>query len=212
MMDNRATLRLGLGVARVHWLFVVRHDLFCRQLGTTCMANNDESNSSSPFSFVFALGRFVGFGLLAVPALLIVASVVLLPAYQSMLNTQHQRDCVRADNDAIKAYIAQTERLIRQAPEDEQLTKRLRMAYDRVAAPNEVTVEDPSLPPSVPGVVRVIRGKKSPAPSGLLVSMAGKVQDPSTRRGLFLLAGLAMLGAIFLFAPADKYKQDPNRA
>jgi len=40
---------------------------------------NDNSNSSSPFAFVFALGRFVGFALLAVPALLIVASVVLLP-------------------------------------------------------------------------------------------------------------------------------------
>ena len=195
----------------VGYQFVVAgHDLFRRQLWVTCMAKNDNSNSSSPFGFVFALGRFVGFALLAVPAILIVASVVLLPAYQSMLNTLHQRDCARADNEAIKAYIAQTERLIRQAPEDEQLTMRLRMAYDRVVAPNEVTVEDPPLPPSTPGVVRVIRGKKPPAPSGLLLSMADKVQDPSTRRGLFLLAGLAMLGAIFLFAPADKYKQDPD--
>ncbi len=174
--------------------------------------SSQRQDAPNGLGFLYAMGRFVGFCLLAVPALLIVASVVLLPAYQGMLNTLHQRDCIRADNQAIKAYIEQTERLIRQAPEDEQFTLRLRMAYDRVVTPNEVVVEDPSLQPSVPGVVRVVAAPKPPPPSNLLLSMADKVQNPSTRRGLFLLAGLAMLAAVFLFAPAEKYKQSTSTA
>ena len=171
----------------------------------------DEPAVDTPrdLNFLFAFGRFVGFLLLAVPALAIVAAVVLLPAYQSMKAMEYQRDRTRAVIATYRDRIKATRRVIEEAPADEQLTLQVRMAQERLLPPNEVVVVDPKAPPmpppgSVTGPVRPM----PPPPSDALLSMAQKIQSPATKRGLFLLAAAAMLAAMFLFSPPEKYNAE----
>ena len=170
--------------------------------------DNASDGVESKWSFLFGFGRFVGFLLLALPALAIVAALVLLPAYQQMSAKTYDLEKLRTDNSAFKDYIAENERMIRDAAEDEVLTMRLRIAQARLGVRNEVTLVDPNAPPAPPPGVIVPPQRSYPAPpANLLLSMAGKLQDANTRRGLFLLAAMAMMAAMFLFASPEKYIQ-----
>ncbi|RPI60997.1 MAG: hypothetical protein EHM48_06355 [Planctomycetaceae bacterium] len=157
---------------------------------------------------VFGFGRFVGFALLAGPALLILAAMVLLPAYKSLSATQYALTCQQVDNDWYKKRIAANERLIKTSTGDEILTTRVLMEQRRVVPPNVIVVDDPKTTTSLPPGTVIPPPKVYPAkPTNAWLAIAEKVKDPATRRGLFLLSGLAMLAAMFLFAPPQKYKK-----
>lgn len=161
---------------------------------------------SGGLSFLYGFGRFVGFLLLAVPALATLGALVLLPAYQQMTAKACELEKLRTDNLSFKDYVAANERLIQQASEDEVLTMRLRISQERLLPRNEVVVLDPSAPASAPpGVIVPVRRAYPAQPSNLLLSMAGKLSDANTRRGLFLLSAMAMMAAMFLFASPEKY-------
>ncbi len=165
------------------------------------------AESSGGLGFLYGLGRFVGFMLLAGPALAIIAGIVLLPAYKSMKTTQYERDCRRSANAQYKEYLDAVNRQIAEAPEDEQFTLRLRMEQGRLMPPGEVAIEVPNDPGEhPPGTIYAAPSTKPAPPSGLLLTMADRVADPATRRGLLLLAAVAMLAALFLFAPPEKYQ------
>ncbi|MFB3890989.1 MAG: hypothetical protein ACE15C_03080 [Phycisphaerae bacterium] len=158
--------------------------------------------------FIFGFGRMVGFLLLAVPALVTIAAITLLPTYQNMMATLHERDVKLANVGTYQDYVAATEKMIGRLPEDEDTTRRLVMLQQRLLPRNEVVMIDPSEKPAPPpGVIVPERRPKPAAPSNMLLSMADKLKNPGTRRGLFLLAAGAMLAAMFLFAPADRYRQ-----
>ncbi len=154
---------------------------------------------------LLALGRFIMFLVLAVPAMAIVAAVILLPAYQGLLGTQYQRDCLKSDLAVYESTITKRDQMIQQAPEDEQLTANIAMAQTGMVPKNVVVLYDPDGPKiPAPGQILSTAQPHPPKPSGLAMTMADKVQDPSTRRGLFLLAGMGMLAALFLFASDER--------
>lgn len=172
---------------------------------------NSASATTGGLGFLFGFGRFVGFLLLAAPALATVAALVLLPAYQHMTEQAYETEKLRSDNQSIKDYIASNDRLIEDAPVDEDLTTRLRISNARLLPRNEVVVVDPNAPPAPPpGVIVPAHRPYAPKPDNLLLSMAGKLSDDNTRRGLFLLSAVAMMAAMFLFAPPESYVQKPG--
>jgi hypothetical protein len=158
--------------------------------------------------FIFGFGRMVGFLLLAVPALATIGAITLLPTYQSMMASLHQRDVRQAEIGTSQDFVVATEKMISRLPEDEDTTRRLVMLQQRLLPRNEVVMIDPGEKPAPPpGVIVPDRRAKPAAPSDMFLSMADKLKNPGTRRGLFLLAAGAMLAAMFLFAPADRYRQ-----
>jgi hypothetical protein len=173
---------------------------------------SNTTTDSRGLSFLFAFGRFVGFLLLVLPALATVAALTLLPEYQQMTAKAYELDKLRTDNQSFKDYVAANERLIEQASEDEVLTTRLRISHERLLPRNEVVVVDPNAPPvPPPGVIVPAKRAYGPKPENLLLSMAGKLNDENTRRGLFLLSAVAMMAAMFLFASPEKYAQLPAK-
>ena len=173
--------------------------------------SSPQDDPREAWSFLFGFGRFVGFLLLAMPALAILAALVLLPAYQQKCAKGYELARLRTDNAAFKEYIDSTERMIRGAPEDEVLTMRLRIAQERLLPRNDVVLVDSNAPPAPPpGVIVPPARTYPPPPSNLLLSMAAKLQDANTRRGLFLLSAMAMMAAMFLFASPEKYTLAPK--
>jgi len=149
----------------------------------------------------------VGFVLLAGPAVAVLAAIVLLPAYARLARTLHERDCERARTARLEAIRVAQQRLIAALPHDKVLTARLAMQQEALWPANEIVVVDPnSPPPNPPGVILAESFPDPPAADGALIRWAGKLQRPSTRRGLFVLAAGALLAAMLLFASPVRYE------
>jgi hypothetical protein len=79
------------------------------------------------------------------------------------------------------------------------------MSQGELLPDNEVIVsrDQPGRPP--PDVIVPVRYARPAPPAGWMIRAAAKVQNLPTRRGLLLLATGALLVALFLFAPPEKY-------
>ena len=153
--------------------------------------------------FADALVRFVGFSVLMGMAMLILAGVLLLPAYARLQRFRHQRDSDSLRLKEARAAIKAMDRLIQEAPTDEVLTKRLAWSKLGMVPSNEVRVISPSTPSSalVPGALSKIRYDDPSPPNSRLDILAEKLQRPAHRRGLLVLAASMTIAAMLLFAP-----------
>jgi hypothetical protein len=159
----------------------------------------------SPDGLLFAAGRMVGFAALAGLAMATVAALVLLPAYARMRLAIYERDCDRVTAAELRATANANAHLIADLPTNPVLTKRLAMSQGDLLPDNEVIVfkSQPLRPP--PDVIIPVRYLRPAPPEDWMIRAAAKVQNPPTRRGLLLLAAGALLVAMFLFAPPEKY-------
>ena len=147
-------------------------------------------------------GRLVGFAMLAGLAGVILAGVVLVPAYNRYAWARYERDCHAADVEDFEAAVAAHDRLIEGMPRDEVLAKRMAMSRLGVLPGNEMVVVDPDRPPALPpGVVVPAAAPRPSAPPAWLGRLAGKLEMPSKRRGLMVLAVALLVTAVYLFAP-----------
>lgn len=158
-----------------------------------------------PDGVLFAAGRMIGFVALAGLGMAIVAALVLLPGYVRMQTALYERDCERIASAELEATAGANARLIADLPSNPVLTKRLAMSQGDLLPDNEVIVSkgQPTHPP--PDVVVPARYARPAPPDGWAFAAAVKLQNPPTRRGLMLLAAGALLVAMFLFAPPEKY-------
>ena len=171
---------------------------------------SNEKAPSGGLKFVYASARFVGFLLLAVPAMATLAALVLLPEYGQMKAKGYELDKVRTDNQSFRDYVTKQEDLLKQASEDEVLTMRLRISTEGLLPKNEVMVVDPNAPKSAPpGVIVPVRRAYPPRPTDSLLAMGTKIEDPNTRRGLFLLSAMALMAGMFLFT--DRQEAEGKR-
>ncbi len=154
-------------------------------------------------SFADALVRFAGFSALMGMAMLILAGVLLLPAYARLQRFRHQRNCERLRLKEARATVRAKDRLIEKAPTDEVLTKRLAWSKLGMVPYNEVRAISPSSHPSalVPGALSKIRYDDPPLPNSRLDILAAKLQRPGHRRGLLVLAASMTIAAMLIFAP-----------
>lgn len=152
-----------------------------------------------------AVGRTIGFLMMAVPAMAILAGVVALRPYASMLRDEYDEACAQARVDDAKAQVQANERLIAALPNDPVLTKRLAESQMPVTPEHEIII--PSIAPfaglkrPVPDLVVLEPSPRPALPPKWVMTAAGKMQDPSTRRSLLLLALGALITAVYLFTP-----------
>ncbi len=141
-----------------------------------------------------------------------VAALVLLPAYARMQIALYERDCDRVAVVELAATAAANTRLIADLPTNPVLTKRLALSQGDLLPNNEVIVFKGQPDHHPPDVIIPVRYVRPAPPEGWLIRAAAKAQNPPTRRGLLLLATGALLVALFLFAPPEKYASRPPAA
>ncbi|HUT01889.1 MAG TPA: hypothetical protein VM031_05510 [Phycisphaerae bacterium] len=152
-------------------------------------------------------GRWVGFCLLTGAAMTVFAAVLLLPDYARMLRAKHElarQEAVIAD---LAALIEANRRLIDALPESPVLTKRLAMRQLGLRPADELvvlTAEAPHTPP--PGAVLVPHHPRPQPPNPWMLTIAGRVAHPPTRRGLLLLAAAAVIAAVLMFPGRESRK------
>ncbi len=161
------------------------------------------------YNWLFAAGRLIGFVTLAAPAILILAGLVLLPAYARWQHAEYEKECLATACRESAAMITAQQRLIEDLPDNEVLTKRLAMAQGELSPENEhvsSTGDRPLRPP--PDVIPPIHYPRPAPPNDVLMRASVRLANPATRRGLLLLACGCMLTAMFLFAPPDRRRDD----
>jgi hypothetical protein len=157
----------------------------------------------------FAAGRLIGFICLTGLATASLAAVVLLPAHARLAQANYERDCLAAQCGEAESFIKGYDRMLAEAAAadggNEVFYQRLAMSLG-MSSPKDVLVRTPEGPPSPrPGMVSAVHLPRPDPPSGWMIAEAQKLENPSRRRGLLLLAAGAMLTAVFLFAPPEKY-------
>jgi hypothetical protein len=135
-------------------------------------------------------------------SLCIVAAVVLLPPYAKLQRVRHQRDLQATRLEEARRTREAMDRLIRNAPADEVLTRRLAWSRLGLYPVRETVVVDPKLPAAPPpGTLCQVDLPAPPPPDTTLQAAALRLQSPSRRRGLLVLATSLVVGAVLLFGP-----------
>ncbi len=148
--------------------------------------------------------RLIGFIAVAGMALTILAAVVILPAYRQRSLAWADRHRLAQQARLNERLIDYNERLIEAIKTDPVLTQKLLMEQQNYRRPSQraIPIAEAPLDPSVPRLLAAQVAQSAqppPAPSQRLDQLAQRVQDPATRRGLLLLAGLLISAAmIFL--------------
>ena len=165
-----------------------------------CGTRSDSSRGLADRT-LHALGRLVGFGLLAGLGVAILGCVVLLPAQARLLQTRYELECNRALN-ADYADRSQAEAfLIEGLQQDHVLVQRA--AADALGGPYMPRLNESS---SLPAVALHVSPNPRPAPpSGWVVRTAQRLEDIRIRRGLCVLSAVAILAALLLFSNPAKY-------
>ncbi len=163
------------------------------------------------------VARAVVFGALAGPALGLLAAVALLPTYAHLTDAKYQLDCLRAGIADAEALVETNQRLIRALIEDNVVPMRVArsqfgllpelLPHDEVVA---VKTKPNGQPADRPPLITFRRHRPPARPDGLLLRLAGKLQAPSKRRGLLLLAACAMLVSMLLFT--EPARDDSSRS
>ncbi|MCP4379767.1 MAG: hypothetical protein GY794_26825 [bacterium] len=125
----------------------------------------------------------MGFIVLAGLAMIIIAAIVLMPAWASTIRTEHKRDDRFAGDGHVRKIIDARNRCKDDLPHNVTLNERYFKGMIR---------QDPVHAPPLAHL---------PEPSGWALDLADKLARPKTRRGLFFVACVALAGAMFLFAP-----------
>ncbi len=166
---------------------------------------NKNRPADPPSGVLFAAGRLVGFVLLAGLAMGIFAAVVLVPAYVDMATARYVVGCNEAALQDAQDRVEANRRLIEALPEDPVLVARYAMAQEPLVPQTHEVIR-------VPGQ-SLLPDQRSPAanprpapPSGLLFQINARLQKPSTKRGLLLLAVALLTAAVFLFSPPNRYR------
>ncbi|MDP6637057.1 MAG: hypothetical protein QGG42_19325 [Phycisphaerae bacterium] len=148
-----------------------------RQPGTEAENNTGGAGLSG------IVGRGVGFIVLAGLAMVIIAALVLIPAWASLIRTEHELAVKRADIEHSKKVVAAGARLNNAIPHDRVVNERLVKGTVREDLLHTPPVEYP------------------PEPNDWRLKLADKLTQPKTRRGLSFVAYVALAGGFFLFVP-----------
>lgn len=160
-----------------------------------------EPQDEAPAGLTDSLARFLGFLAFAAPAVLILASLVLLPMYKHWVLAEHQAACDQTKVDERNLALDAAGRVHRDMLEDEVLNQRVLIAQSSLLPANLKEVEIPGLPPSSPTATFAPKLPLPPRPTGTLLQMADKLENPTTKRGLILVMLGAAVASIFLFGP-----------
>jgi hypothetical protein len=160
-----------------------------------------------------ALGRGTAFVLLAGAGLVLLAAVILLPAWAEAARAEYQRACLTADVADARARALAVRRYADalEAGNDEVLLQRHLARYLNITPPGETLPITRAafwrengtrrrLPDGAPVVLYEPAPRPAP-PSRRWLAMADRLENPARRRGLLLLACAALAAGVLLFPP-----------
>jgi hypothetical protein len=154
-------------------------------------------------------GRMVAFLILAIPAVAMLGALVLLPAWISHQNTLYDGEMLKAEIADTQLRIAGNEAGIKAADNDHIYQKRLAISLLGLLPPDEVIVDNPNLPPSTPGVVKLTPHPRPSRPDDWFYQMGVRLQNRRTQLGLAALSFAALAAGIFIFPTPRKYIPKP---
>jgi hypothetical protein len=154
-------------------------------------------------------GRMVAFLILAIPAISILAALILLPAWISHQNTWYDGEMRKAEIADTQLRIAGNEASIKAADSDRIYQKRLAISLLGLLPPDEVIVDNPNLAPSTPGVIKITPHPRPSRPDDWFYQMGLRLQDRRTQVELAILSFAALAAAIFIFPTPRKYIAKP---
>jgi hypothetical protein len=155
-------------------------------------------------------GRFVrsaGFVIMCGAGMAILAAVVLLPRYGELLKVERRNKCEALRVKEGEGTIAAKDRFGNALGSDEQLIRRLARSTMGLKSNDEVVVKSAPLAAGekfIPVSLAAISYPDPDAPDPRIMHLAGKLQQPNTRRGMLMLAGLMVISAMLIFAPPSK--------
>jgi len=160
-----------------------------------------------------AAGRGVGFVLLCGAALAIQAGVVLLPEYAELRQDLYARSREAATVADMEALAEAQDRLIAKLPTDPVLTKRIAMRQQDYWPDKSVATAEPGRQASrAPCAVRLAPHRRPAPPSAWLARASGKLANPATRRGLWLVSVGLLLAAVLMFASGHTHGSRRKKA
>ena len=152
--------------------------------------------------------QFVMFCLLAGAAVGLFGAVLLLPEYAKCRQTQYQQARKELASARLDGYIAGYEQINAELPHDAVLIKRLTMNELGYWPKDEVVVLSNKGPCAhSPATVVVPTTPEPTPPAGWVMTVAQRVADPPTKRGLILLSVVGLVAAVLLFPGGAKQRQ-----
>ena len=162
---------------------------------------------------VFVFGRLIGFFALVGTVTAVLVGVILLPELSRLAQTTYELDVDRAKTADLQGQVDANRRFLEALEEGcPVLYKRLAIHQAAQTPSNENAFGPPVHTSLPPGIIQTPRTPRPDPPDGWVLRTARKLENPSTRRGLLLLAAGVMLAAMFLFAPSSRDGADsPQR-
>lgn len=148
-----------------------------------------------------SVGRFLGFLMFAGPAMVILAALILLPAWKHYAMAEYEAACRQTLTEQTNLSLECRSRVNHDIHDSELLTERLLMSQTSMTPANQTVLVDPSLPPWSPMMINPIKLPPPPPPQGKLLHLANKLENPTTKLGLLLVMIGAGLAAVFLYGP-----------
>lgn len=155
------------------------------------------------------LGRTFVFLILATPAMVILAALILLPGWISHQTTWYDGEIQKAEIADTQLRIAGNEATIKAADNDPIFLKRLAISLLGMLQRDERIVDNPNLPPSTPAVVKITPHPRPSPPNDWFYQMGLRLQNRRTQIGLAVLSFAALAAAIFIFPTPRKYITKP---
>ena len=162
--------------------------------------------------WVYAFGRLVGFLILTLPAVAILAALILLPEYTAWKQEVYRRDCAAVRTANLESFKEAQEKMVLACYDDPVHIKRLADSICNLKPANEQVLPSGLPPAPLPGMVTGQPHAPPPEPNDQLIRLGAKVSpsDPdtaTTRRGLFLVSLALLLFAVLLFGPAARRRK-----
>ena len=162
----------------------------------------DSADNREPITGRFV--RYAGFVLMCGVGMGILAATVLLPSYGKLLEVKHRNECDALRVKEAEGKIAAEDRRCDAIGSDELLTRRLAWSTMGLKSNDEIVVKSQKQDPGkrfTPVSLAAISYDDPPAPDRRIMHLAAKLQQPQTRCGMLMLAGLMIISAVLLFRP-----------
>ncbi len=163
--------------------------------GTKASTSSGESDRA-----LHSLGRLVGFSLLSALGLGILATVVLIPPYASLLQARYERDCNRALNQDYRDRIEANELFMQDIRQlDVVAIRTLESSVLGQDSLNPGRQLDPRRKEWIPPAANLAPNPRPEPVPAWITRLSLRVTRPNVRRGLVVLSAAALLAAVVLF-------------
>jgi hypothetical protein len=165
----------------------------------------DSADNREPITGRFV--RYAGFVCMCGVGMGILAATVLLPSYGKLLEVKHRNRCDALRVKEAEGTIAAMDRFCDGVGSDELLTRRFAWSTMGLKSNDDVVIKSQQHTTGenfMPVTLAAISYDDPRRPDRRIMHLAAKLQQPQTRRGMLMLAGLMIISAVLIFRPPSR--------